>query len=369
MALIQLAVSRDEARRRILRQTKEAEEIVGREILDGASAEKFLEDQEAWRRFTTELLRRVFTTIEFSEEFYAAWLSAGMSGLGETLKEKVEITTAGMNAQLRTLRAIDKKLDLLNEPSVAGPSTEGSVAQKPKQNAVKIFISHGSEDAPVAEKLADLLRNALSMPPKEIRCTSVLAYSLPFGIDPSERLRAEVSSAQAMVGLVTQSSLESYWVLFEMGARWGQGKPLFCVLARDADYTLLPDPIRHNHALKVADSAGVVKFVDDLADVLGLGHPSSWQYQKFVDDFIAAAILPTAAIVSAEQTVDGPASLDGFKRKYRFENNVYWKYDDKGNRSGPFCPHCVDDGEERQLIPGLTKGYYTCSVHEGIRMD
>ena len=98
-----------------------------------------------------------------------------------------------------------------------------------------------------AETLAHLFRAALAIPASAIRCTSALAYSLPFGVDSTETLRKEVSSADVVIGLVTPSSTESHWVLFELGARWGLGRPLFSVLARAADHGLLPDPIRSYH--------------------------------------------------------------------------------------------------------------------------
>jgi hypothetical protein len=61
----------------------------------------------------------------------------------------------------------------------------------------------------------------------------------------------------------------------------------------------------------------------------------------------------------------GGDALEDFKKRYRYEENVCWKYDGSGNRvDGPYCPNCVDEGQERRLNPGATKGTYTCVVHK-----
>jgi hypothetical protein len=61
---------------------------------------------------------------------------------------------------------------------------------------------------------------------------------------------------------------------------------------------------------------------------------------------------------------EAAANLEAFKARYRYEESVRWKYDDAGKRiDGPFCPNCVDEGKERRLNPGATKGTYSCVVH------
>jgi hypothetical protein len=232
-------------------------------------------------------------------------------------------------------------------------------------SAVAIFISHSSADAKAAEALASLLRVALSIPASSIRCTSSLAHSLPFGVDSVETLRDEVSAAAVVVGLVTPSSTESHWVLFELGARWGLKKPLFSILARGADYGLLPAPIRRNHALKVdpAEPARVVKLVEQVAALLRLKTQASWEYEKFQEDFIAACVEPREP--TPESTPGSLSALDAFKARYRYEETVCWKYDETGKRDGPYCPSCVDEGKERRLNPIPTRGMYRCVVHKG----
>jgi hypothetical protein len=255
MALIKLEVSKDVARTRIRKQIEEGEEILARVVGDRAAAERFLAERKEWSAFTSNVLRHSFTETEYDEDFVAEWDAATMYGTGETLGAEVEIGTTATKAQLGVLRIIERNIEILQEPAQVSTENATGATQIPIGSGPRIFISHSSVDAKAAEALANLFQAALSIPASNIRCTSVLAYSLPYGVNSTETLRHEVSAAAVVVGLVTPSSTESHWVLFELGARWGQHKLLFSVLARGADYRMLPDPIRGNHALKV-DSAG-----------------------------------------------------------------------------------------------------------------
>src|ERR1051325_5172461 len=100
--------------------------------------------------------------------------------------------------------------------------------QSPK---IEIFISHSSQDTKVAEALVEVLRNALDIPAAKIRCTSVDGYKLEIGTQTDEQLRKEIYDSIAFIGLITQSSIQSAYVLFELGARWGGHLHLSPVLA------------------------------------------------------------------------------------------------------------------------------------------
>ena len=232
-------------------------------------------------------------------------------------------------------------------------------------NEIVLFISHSSEDTKLAEAFVELLKNALPIPPEKIRCTSVLAHSFPYGTDGVEQARLEVLSAPIVIGLITPSSTQSHWVLFELGARWGQRKPLFSILAGGAGVDLLPGPIRSDHALKDVTNPAVVKFVDELASHLDIKPSSSWKYSKYVDAFVTCSQEITCKAKSGGTTEGSSLSpLEAFKKRYHYEETVSWKYDESGKRDGPFCPNCVDEGKERRLNPGATKGTYSCTHHK-----
>lgn len=175
-------------------------------------------------------------------------------------------------------------------------SGRGDVSATP----IKIFISHSSRDKQVAEALADLMRNALSVSTTAIRCTSVTAYALAYGAKSTEQLRAEVVGAPVVLGIITEASVESAFVLFELGARWGVDKYLVALLAGAASYDLLPSPIGHTHAAK-CDRDALIKLVEEVADHLGVQRPRHADYSKHVDALVAAstAAKPPAATAAA----------------------------------------------------------------------
>jgi TIR domain len=132
---------------------------------------------------------------------------------------------------------------------------------------MKFFISHSSVDADVAEQFVDLLRSALDVQPDDIRCTSVPGYKLTAGSDTNEQLRQEVFESVAFVALLSPSSLQSTYVLFELGARWGAKKFLAPVLIAGAGPAQLRSPLSAIHAVSGSSESDVLQLLDSLATV------------------------------------------------------------------------------------------------------
>ncbi len=151
---------------------------------------------------------------------------------------------------------------------------------------IEIFISHSSQDTKVAEALVELLRNALDIPPAKIRCTSVDGYKLDIGTQTDEQLRKEIYESIAFIGLITQSSIQSAYVLFELGARWGGHLHLSPVLAAGAGPSLLRGPLSGLNALSCDNPADIQQLISNTADTLGrtIAKPSA--YQKYVDGLV-----------------------------------------------------------------------------------
>jgi TIR domain len=160
-----------------------------------------------------------------------------------------------------------------------------------KESNIDIFISHSSKDEMVAEALADLLKNALNLPAKKIRCTSVPAYKLEPGASVEEKLRREISESRVFIGLITPESVKSFYVLFELGARWGIGpdRTLIPVLASGADYSYLHDPLKNRNPIRCEVQAEVRDLIDNIASVLNVSPDRQAAYQRLVEDLVKKA--------------------------------------------------------------------------------
>jgi len=117
-------------------------------------------------------------------------------------------------------------------------------ATMPSKSNVRIFISHSSADVDVAEALTDLLERAFHLGRESIRCTSVIGYSLPTGARIDDQLRFEIEQSEVLIALITETSLSSTYVLFELGARWVLRKPLFPLLAKGLRGADLKEPLK-----------------------------------------------------------------------------------------------------------------------------
>lgn len=134
---------------------------------------------------------------------------------------------------------------------------------------VEVFVSHSSSDADLAKAVVNLIRAALLLPASAIRCTSVDGYKLPGGARTSTQLRQELLVAPVFIGLVTERSAASTYVLFELGARWGAERPLIPLLGPEMSAGALDDPLSELSALSCRSAADLHTLVSQIADALG----------------------------------------------------------------------------------------------------
>ena len=134
----------------------------------------------------------------------------------------------------------------------------------------RLFISHRHKDEAVARALVAVLQAAFDIAKPDIRCTSVRPYRLPVGERTPDRLRAELRSAEAVLGLIAPDTNESSYVLFELGAAWSHGILTCPLLIRTATSTNIPDPIRDLNPLALTDQRDCHQLLDDLEDATSL---------------------------------------------------------------------------------------------------
>jgi hypothetical protein len=159
-------------------------------------------------------------------------------------------------------------------------------------NYPRVFISHRHSDVAVVQALVKVIETAFAVQPGDLRCTSVHPYKLRAGDRTTDRLRAEIRRAEAVLGILTPDTKGSSYVLFELGASWGKRGVTFPLLARGASLADVPAPIGDLHTLSLADPSECHQLIDDLADVITLPrttNPMSVIAQRIIDLTAAAA--------------------------------------------------------------------------------
>lgn len=138
------------------------------------------------------------------------------------------------------------------------------------QRTPRIFISHRHKDEALARTLVALLEAAFHIDTLDIRCTSVSPYKLKVGDQTSDRLRSEIANGEVVLGLLSQDTADSRYVLAELGAAWGCAVPTFPLLVRGARFEDVPEPLNERHSLSLSRVAECIQLVQDLARITTL---------------------------------------------------------------------------------------------------
>jgi hypothetical protein len=193
---------------------------------------------------------------------------------------------------------------------------ESEPQQPASHRGLAVFISHSSRDADLALALIDLLKAGLALTADQIRCSSVDGYRLPVGVNTEGKLREEVNAAKVVIGLITPNSLASYYVMFELGARWGANLFLAPLLA-GVKGSELSGPLSLLNALSGNSDAQLHQLLGDIAKHLGLPLQPAPSYirnvtaVKALADTIANPTTPKPLSVESQQKVKIKMSVDG----------------------------------------------------------
>jgi hypothetical protein len=177
------------------------------------------------------------------------------------------------------------------------------------KNDMLIFISHSSSDAEIAKALIALIRSAFNIPTKDIRCTSVSGHKLAVGVLTDEELKREIFGCNVFIALITNSSVKSPYVLFELGARWGSGQPLFPLIADPSGTALLGGPLKNINALSLTDSSDVHQFVNDLGKTLSIAAESPAVYSDAIDKVKLLSMINSTQTTPTEPATNKLGSL------------------------------------------------------------
>ncbi len=166
------------------------------------------------------------------------------------------------------LQALDGKLDRATAELKQECERFGEVANRRLRELPMLFISHAHKDSDLAARLVDVLQLAFAMPQTEIRCTSLAGHKLRGGMSVSEQIREGVLEAAAVLGIITPNSVESSYVLFELGAAWGAEVRTFPLLAHGSSPEDLPGPLAERHPMALDEHGEVEQLLTELEDIL-----------------------------------------------------------------------------------------------------
>ena len=193
-------------------------------------------------------------------------------------------------------RSQEESIEVLEEESFPIQfNTASEFDPESRGEGVLIFISHSSSDVRFAAHIVDLIRSSIMVSPDKIRCTSLDGYRLSIGAEVDKQLRYELLNCKAFIALVSPNSIQSTYVLFEMGARWGAGFSIFPLLVPGAEPELLSGPLYDISALDMSSRPQLQQLVGDLSDYLDIDPQKPPVY-----DSIITAILSEPPISDSE---------------------------------------------------------------------
>lgn len=91
-----------------------------------------------------------------------------------------------------------------------------------RKQTFHVFLSYAAADSPYARKLENLLSRRPDV-------TVFTTETLSAGEDWESRLREELSKCDVFLVLLSPNSVDSKWVLHELGAAWAIGKRIISI--------------------------------------------------------------------------------------------------------------------------------------------
>ena len=154
--------------------------------------------------------------------------------------------------------------------------------------AIKVFITHASEDRALVKAFVRALEESIAITADEIRCTSLPGYRLRTGNRVSDAVRAEIAGAAVVIGVLTPSSLEAGWILFELGCGWGVGRKLK-MLTTDVNLDSLPGALQEFDGTDATSAEELQLLFGELASELGCAPHATPASGEAIDDLVEEA--------------------------------------------------------------------------------
>ena len=139
----ELRVTREEASQKIGERIALGEELLARKMLNVEQLDAAESEYRRWNSYNGELLKRLFTTDKFAEE-YSWWGAVAISMYGKSPAEKLEDHKKEVSEKLHRLESVRDRLELIPLVSGVRPTSNAAV---PRTRTNRVFVVHGHDEA------------------------------------------------------------------------------------------------------------------------------------------------------------------------------------------------------------------------------
>ena len=160
-----------------------------------------------------------------------------------------------------------------------------------KKDKSMLFISHSEKDKNLASKLIDFVESSLQTDTIDIRCSSVPGYQLPFGKTISQQLKEDINKSSFLVVIISENSLISDWVLFELGAAWALDITVVPIIVGNLTYNSMPGPLGSQSCIETCIDGASNRLRDaikQMSDIFKVPEKSGGKCQDKLEQFLQA---------------------------------------------------------------------------------
>lgn len=149
----------------------------------------------------------------------------------------------------------------------------------------EIFISHSHQDQIIVEELIDLLSSCIEINSSKIVCSSVPGHRLPNGEQISSSIKNILNDCTVIIGLISQNSIRSNYVNFELGVGWYLSKAV-ALIDPQVGYTNIPGPLKEHNGLMINSQDDIVSLVEYICLKANLKHERISVLNAKINNFV-----------------------------------------------------------------------------------
>lgn len=139
----ELQVTREEATQKIGERIALGEALYGRQISNAEQLDSGENEYRRWNSYNAEMLKRLFTTHKFAEE-YSWWGVMAVSLYEKAPAQRVKEHKDAIREKIHRLESVRDRLELIPLASTVGTPDVAAIA---RERTNKVFVVHGHDEA------------------------------------------------------------------------------------------------------------------------------------------------------------------------------------------------------------------------------